>query len=300
MLEGWTRCVACVPLLHRDEKIAAAVKLQRMARGVVARRSRRQREARLRSMTHTTTFAMTGMRRISDYFGGSGEVSPRRRCSSSCAQPKLTTAPDRTRSVQELLQLWLSRLVELTQQFASSTDGEVEQNCHTMEESTPMPTEEAAQLEAVCGTNTILDRASVAAGTCTLERRDALPLPRLCVVTKPHTLTGLDLKALLQCFERTLHRQEPFTILWDLRTMRAPSRAVIKEAIDFMGEPERKAAIDDLNQAVVVIVKSSVAAALARMCIGMCKPPVPVYIVRGDEEALEKVAAEGRRVMSPI
>ena len=305
MLDTWTRCLACVPQLHRrDEKTAAAINLQRMARGVVARRSRRQRES-LRATTHHEALAVMGMRRISNYFG-SEEVSPRRRCSSThCAKPAhqagTTThcaAPsdsDRTCGVHELLQLWLSRLGELTQlQLASSTDSNVEQHCPPMEESIPQPPLDEAKLEAARSASCsccVLDEASVAAGTCTLETRDVLPLPRLCVVTKPHALTEPDLLTLLQCFERTLQRGSAFTILWDLRTLRAPSRAAIKEAIDFMGKPERQAAIDDLNQAVVVIVKSPVSAAMARMCIGMCKPPVPVHIVRGDEEALAKVAA---------
>ena len=197
--------------------------------------------------------------------------------------------------MHELLQLWLSRLGEFTQlQLASSTDSNVEQHCPPMEESIPQPPLDEAKLEAARSASCsccVLDEASVAAGTCTLETRDVLPLPRLCVVTKPHALTEPDLLTLLQCFERTLQRGSAFTILWDLRTLRAPSRAAIKEAIDFMGKPERQAAIDDLNQAVVVIVKSPVSAAMARMCIGMCKPPVPVHIVRGDEEALAKVAA---------
>ena len=103
MLGTWTRCLACVPQLHRrDEKTAAAINLQRMARGVVARRSRRQRESRLRATTHHEALAVMGIRRISNYFG-SEEVSPRRRCSSThCAKPARLVKPARRRTAQHL------------------------------------------------------------------------------------------------------------------------------------------------------------------------------------------------------
>jgi hypothetical protein len=83
-----------------------------------------------------------------------------------------------------------------------------------------------------------------------------------------------------------LDRDEPFTVLWDLRAMRPPSRAALKYGVDWMGLPRNVEAIDALVEGTVIIAGSAIVRTLCRWVLHVCQPPQPVRICRDEAAAL--------------
>ena len=80
---------------------------------------------------------------------------------------------------------------------------------------------------------------------------------------------------------------EPFSVLYDLRALRPPSRAALRYGISWMGTDANKADLESQVQGVVVLVASPVVRAVARGVIAACRPPHPVRICADDAAAIE-------------
>ena len=69
-----------------------------------------------------------------------------------------------------------------------------------------------------------------------LEQHPELACPRLVLQARPAKIEEAELEQMCMLLRDTLDRNEPFTVLWDLRQMRPPSRAALRFGVDWMGE----------------------------------------------------------------
>ena len=128
------------------------------------------------------------------------------------------------------------------------------------------------------------DLACVSAG---LETRPELALPRFYVLARPEKITVDQVEMVLRSLGCALDRGKEFTVLWDLRELKIPPRAVIRVATDWMGQPENAKRLDRQARATAVVVKGPLIRACASWTLAICKPPCPVRICRDRDEALE-------------
>ena len=80
-----------------------------------------------------------------------------------------------------------------------------------------------------------------------------------------------------------LDREEPFTILWDLRRLVPPSLS----ALDYgkRWQAENAADIERLGESICILVSSRVTRVCANLCTRVCNPPQPTRICTGEDEA---------------
>ncbi|KAL1507844.1 hypothetical protein AB1Y20_007452 [Prymnesium parvum] len=128
-----------------------------------------------------------------------------------------------------------------------------------------------------------VDLACVHAG---LELRADLCLPRYSLIAHNHVVSEEDLREVLANFRQTLLGEELFTVYWDLREVKLPSRKTIRVGVEWMGEPEHAKALDTKVKGVAVVVKGSVVRTVASWVLSVCKPPCPVCICRTPDDAL--------------
>ena len=75
-------------------------------------------------------------------------------------------------------------------------------------------------------------------------------------------------------------------MLYDLRTLRPPSRAALRYGIDWMGTDANKADLEEQVQGVVVLVASPIVRTVARGVVAACRPPHPVHICADEATAI--------------
>ena len=90
---------------------------------------------------------------------------------------------------------------------------------------------------------------------------------------------------------RVMDRGEHFTVFWDLRQLRPPSRAALKFGVGWMGRPENGADFDEYIDAIVLLVTSPVVRFVAEWSLKACNPPNPVHVVSNEAEAIEAARA---------
>ena len=120
-----------------------------------------------------------------------------------------------------------------------------------------------------------------------LENHHLLMQPRLALRALPAKIEVEELQSMTQILSNTLDRQEPFSVLWDLRNFRPPSRAALRFGIDWMGEHAQ--AIDELVTSTIIINRQPLVRSVCSFILRVCNPPRPVVIVGDDAAALEAV-----------
>jgi hypothetical protein len=133
----------------------------------------------------------------------------------------------------------------------------------------------------------ILDPLNLRCCAARLEQHSALELPRLVLRARPASIEESELEQMCLLLRSTLDRQEPFTVLWDLRGMHRPSRAALRFGIDWMGADENAEPIDELVQSTVIIANSPIVRALCGWILKVTAPPRPVQICKDDAAAVE-------------
>ena len=118
-----------------------------------------------------------------------------------------------------------------------------------------------------------------------LEEHAALPMPRLVLKARPATVEESELRRMAGILRETIRRREPFTVLWDVRDIRPPSRAALQYGVTLMTELAED--IDQLTQSTVIIASSPVVRAMCRWVLVVSRPPRPVKICEDDAAALE-------------
>ena len=137
-------------------------------------------------------------------------------------------------------------------------------------------------------------------------------MPRFFVLARPQPLTVEQVMTVLASLRRTLDKEEPFTVLWDLRQLQLPPRSVILVATDWMSQPENADPLDELVRGTAVLVKGPLIRAACSWCViaptparctatahvsvsparpcnrtlAICRPPNPVRICRDLDDAL--------------
>lgn len=98
----------------------------------------------------------------------------------------------------------------------------------------------------------------------TLDEQPGLRLPQFYVRTKPHSISREDVAIVLDVLQQGLDKGTPFSVVWDLRQLKIPPRAVIRTGTDWMGKPENAGRLDELVQAVVILLKDPLIRAVVR------------------------------------
>lgn len=142
------------------------------------------------------------------------------------------------------------------------------------------------QLNVIDEAPLLMDELNIKCCQGRLEAHPALEMPRLALRAQPASIDESDLKQMIDMLCETLDRREPFTVLWDLRQMRPPSRAALRYAMDWFGKPENSGPADELVQSTVIISGSAVIRGLCGWILKVCNPPRPVEICKDDEAAL--------------
>ena len=112
-----------------------------------------------------------------------------------------------------------------------------------------------------------------------------LPLPRFRVTARPSRILEPELRQMANVLRSALDRDEPFTILWDLRRLVPPSIS----ALDYGAQWQSANAndIERLGESIVVLVSSPVTRVCANLCTRVCSPPQPVRICTQELQATE-------------
>ena len=139
----------------------------------------------------------------------------------------------------------------------------------------------------------VVDSCEAPACRVALERRDALPLPRLAFELRPSVVAEGDVRALIELLARVLDRDEDFSAFYDLRDMKMGlrSRAALRLGGDWMALPANAARLDARVKGVAILVRNPVIRGVARWCIAFCDPPAPVELVKSEAEALKLAEA---------
>lgn len=124
-----------------------------------------------------------------------------------------------------------------------------------------------------------------------LEPAGELALPRMSVCALPATVDVPQLERIFEQVRRVLDRGEHFTVFWDLRQLRPPSRAALKFGVGWMGRAENGADFDEYINAIVLLVTSPVVRFVAEWSLKACNPPNPVHVVSNEAEAIEAARA---------
>ena len=140
------------------------------------------------------------------------------------------------------------------------------------------------------GTDVVLDHDVRACFEAVVEERGALPLDRFHIELKPAVVDEPQMRALLAMLRRHLDRDTPFTVFYDLRSMKLglSSRKALLYGNRWMSRSENSEPLDRRVRGVCVAVSSPLARRTAQWCISLCDTPAPVHVVRD--------AAEARRI----
>lgn len=92
-----------------------------------------------------------------------------------------------------------------------------------------------------------------------------------------------------------LDREEPFTILWDLRRLVPPSLSALDYGSKWQSENSDD--IERLGQSIVVLVSSPVTRVCANLCVRACNPPQPIRICGKEEEAIAFAKEQHEKVL---
>lgn len=136
------------------------------------------------------------------------------------------------------------------------------------------------------GLKLLLDPLELDCCAAQLQQHPELAAPRLLLQARPAKIEVAELEQMCQLLRSTLDRKEPFTVTWDLRQMRPPSRAALRFGVDWMGEGVNKDPIDDLVRSTVIIASSPVVRAVCGWILKVCRPPRPVRLCEDDDAAL--------------
>jgi hypothetical protein len=93
-----------------------------------------------------------------------------------------------------------------------------------------------------------------------------------------------DVEVAIDVLLRQLQHGEAFSVLWDLRSVKVPSREAIRYAVKRTAEPEIATPLDELVCYVIIMISSPVVNGAAKWVLSLCKPPNPVRIIRRPEE----------------
>ena len=144
----------------------------------------------------------------------------------------------------------------------------------------------------------LLDPLELKCCAAQLEQHPELGLPRLVLRARPAKIEQVELEQMTHLLRATLDRRVPFTVLWDLRKMRPPSRDALRFGIDWMGADVNAQPTDELVQSTVIIASSPVVRAICGWILKVCRPPRPVEICSDDAAALAAACALERAVHS--
>lgn len=133
----------------------------------------------------------------------------------------------------------------------------------------------------------LLDELSISCCLATLEEHPQLEIVRFVARARPAKIDEAGLRSMCEMLAETLDREKPFSVLWDLREMRPPSRAALRYGMDWMGEDANARRIDELVQSTIIISNSAVVRALCGWILKVSAPPRPVRICRDDASALD-------------
>lgn len=92
----------------------------------------------------------------------------------------------------------------------------------------------------------LLDDVDLPCVRASVERWPEVPLMQYSICARPVSAARDEMEELLDMLERTLQRGERFTVLWDLRTIKLPSRAAMLFAIDWMAQPQIAVPLDEV------------------------------------------------------
>jgi len=143
-----------------------------------------------------------------------------------------------------------------------------------------------AGLACACGLKLLLNPLELDCCAARLEQHPQLMAPRLVLKARPANIEVAELEQMCRLLRATLDRREPFTVTWDLREMRPPSRAALRFGVDWMGKGMNKEPIDELVQSTVIIASSPVMRAVCSWILKVCRPPRPVRLCRDDDAAI--------------
>lgn len=121
-------------------------------------------------------------------------------------------------------------------------------------------------------------------GTLTLEEHPMLTMPRLVLrgVSKPIDDEGL--ARLLRTAEEVLERDQPFTILYDIRTCSLPSRKQIGMGTEW-GKVNNKR-LNRTLQGIAILMTNPITRTTVNMILTLCRPQQPCGIFGDDKSAL--------------
>ena len=134
------------------------------------------------------------------------------------------------------------------------------------------------------GDGKLLDEMELAC--CFLQYEAAsteLPLPRFRVTARPSRILEPELRQMAIVLRKALDREEPFTILWDLRRLVPPSISALDYGAKWQGA--NAGDIERLGESITVLVSSPVTRICANLCVRVCNPPQPVRICTDEPEA---------------
>jgi len=119
-------------------------------------------------------------------------------------------------------------------------------------------------------------------GHMSVERHPSLTLPRVCIRLIKKSVTNESIDKLLQCMDALLMRDQPFTLLVDVRHCCLPSRAQIRRAKDWSKAHETQ--LNRSLQGIVVLLSSSMVRATVNMVLSMQKPRQPTLVATREED----------------
>ena len=144
---------------------------------------------------------------------------------------------------------------------------------------------------AAPATRQLLDELDLRCCRGRLEEHPDLQMPWLVMKARPAKIEEIELQSMCDMLRVALDRREKFTVLWDLRQMRPPSRAALRFSIDWMGKPENTMDIDELVSKTIIIARSPIIRGVCTWILKVCDPPRPVRICADDAAALAAARA---------
>lgn len=156
------------------------------------------------------------------------------------------------------------------------------------------PTNPADTLRAAGEGGRVLDEMELAC--CWLQHEgasEALPLPRFRVTARPSKILEPELRQMASVLRAALDRNEPFTIMWDLRKLRPPSLSALSYGAQWMGD--NAADIERLGRSITVLVSGPLTRACANLCCKVCNPPQPVKVCADEAAAAAFARAQHER-----
>jgi len=120
-------------------------------------------------------------------------------------------------------------------------------------------------------------------GTLKLEEDPRLPLPRLIVRAAKKPIDNEGFRRVLEMTSSILEREQPFTILYDVRSCTLPNGKQIKIAQRWGALHSKR--LNAMLQGITILISGVVVRSSIQMILGLCTPPQPYGIFADDEAA---------------